>query len=240
MHCSLRLAQNQHIHTRIHRLCYYLLPWHAYVIEDCNQSSNHSSPTASQGHHHSKLSVTTCVGLSVTCADCRVLYITLIHAAAVLPRCCLLCLLQDQAGGSSSLKAASTTANPIIDDIASFAESDDMAVDTSTVKTEPVAAHNSSSSSNSSSSPAIDTGESLWNTLVNVLQVTPQQEQLLASKVAIAQVSYPYNSYIQQLHIRQLRSQPLYISTFSLHSADRFCSCYWSLNRQECTALGSA
>eukprot|EP00953_Heterococcus_sp_UTEX-ZZ885_P030659 16185-Heterococcus_DN1.PRE.3 len=93
----------------------------------------------------------------------------------------------DQAGGSSSLEAASTAANPIIDDIASSAESDDVAVDTSTVKTEPVAAHNSSSSSSSSSSPAIDTSESLWNTLVNVLQVTPQQEHLLASKVAIAQ-----------------------------------------------------
>jgi hypothetical protein len=153
-----------------------------------------------------------------------VLYITLIHAAAILPRCCLLCLLQDQAGGSSSLKAASTAANPIIDDIASFAESDVMAADTSTVKTEPVAAHNNSSSNSSSSSPAIDTSESLWNTLVNVLQVTPQQEQLLASKVAIAQVSYPYN-----ITHTTVTLTPVITSTFSLHLADGYCSCYWSL-----------
>jgi hypothetical protein len=117
-------------------------------------------------------------------------------------------LIQDQAGGSSSLKAAAaaSTANPIIDDIASFTESVDMAVDTAsvtaaTVKTEPVAAHSSSSSS---SSPVVDTSESLWNTLVNVLQVTPQQEQLLASKVAIAQVSYTYYCSPHNRHVSAL------------------------------------
>jgi hypothetical protein len=104
--------------------------------------------------------------------------------------------------------AATTASSAIIDDIASCEESDDMAVEV--VKTEPVDLHsisNNSSNSSSSSSSAVQVDnitQSLWNTLVSVLQVTPQQEQLLASKVAIAQVIYMQCSSFQNCHASSL------------------------------------